>query len=226
MSTSGRIDHLVVAAPTLDEGAAWCERTLGVDPGAGGVHPLMGTHNRLLRIATVNHPRAYLEIIAIDPGSAGAADGRRRWFDLDDPALQAGLRAQGPRLVHWVAQVADVRAAVQAWRDLGLDPGEVVTASRPTPRGLLQWQITVRRDGRRLLDGCLPALIEWGDTHPAAALPDSGVTLHGLGASHPQPQVLRAAFAAIGVENVAVEDGSARLCATLHTPAGPRRLSS
>ena len=49
-----RIDHLVVAASSLDQGVAWCEATLGVTPGPGGEHPLMGTHNRLLRVATVD----------------------------------------------------------------------------------------------------------------------------------------------------------------------------
>ena len=41
----------VVMAGTLAEGAAWCEAPLGVLPGAGGEHPLFGTHNRLLSVA-------------------------------------------------------------------------------------------------------------------------------------------------------------------------------
>jgi hypothetical protein len=52
------LDHLVVLAATLDEGAAWCEATLGVAPGAGGRHALMGTHNRLLRIDGEGFPRS------------------------------------------------------------------------------------------------------------------------------------------------------------------------
>jgi hypothetical protein len=64
---SGALDHLVVAARTLDEGAAWCADTLGVAPEAGGRHALMGTHNRVLSIAGPGWPRGYLEIIAIDP---------------------------------------------------------------------------------------------------------------------------------------------------------------
>ena len=60
------VDHLVVAAATLAQGVAWCEATLGLTPGPGGKHPLMGTHNRLLKIATAAFPEAYLEIIAID----------------------------------------------------------------------------------------------------------------------------------------------------------------
>ena len=85
---SNRLDHLVVAAASLEQGAAWCEATLGVVPGPGGVHATMGTHNRLLRIATEAFPDAYLEIIAIDP--AAPAPGRPRWFGLDDPVLQIG----------------------------------------------------------------------------------------------------------------------------------------
>ena len=157
MSPTARIAHLVVAADTLEQGVAWCERTLGVTPGPGGQHPLMGTHNRLLRIATVDHPRTYFELIAVDPQAAGAAEGRRRWFDLDDPALRERLRRDGPQLVHWVAEVPDVHAAGAALGRLGIDCGEVVPASRETPRGLLQWQITVRRDGRRQFDA-LPEL--------------------------------------------------------------------
>ena len=64
---AARIDHLVIAARTLDEGVRWCEATLGVAPGPGGTHPLMGTHNRLLSIASDEFAQAYLEIIAIDP---------------------------------------------------------------------------------------------------------------------------------------------------------------
>lgn len=224
--SAARIDHLVVVADTLEQGAAWCGRTLGVEPGPGGEHPLMGTHNRLLRIATVDYPRAYFEVIARNPAAPGAQDGRRRWFDMDDPALQAGVREHGPRLAHWVVQVPDVRAAVAAWAALGIDRGQVVQASRPGPRGLLQWQITVRDDGQRLFDGCLPTLIEWGEVHPAATMPESGVTLHGVAVTHPQAGLLRRAFSAIGLEGVPVEAGPANLSATLHTPAGTVRLES
>jgi hypothetical protein len=55
---SVQLDHLVIAAATLEEGVAWCEATLGVTPGPGGKHPLMGTHNRLLSIATAVFPDA------------------------------------------------------------------------------------------------------------------------------------------------------------------------
>jgi catechol 2,3-dioxygenase-like lactoylglutathione lyase family enzyme len=221
---SGRVDHLVVAAASLEQGVAWCRETLGVEPGPGGEHPLMGTHNRLLRVATVDYPRAYFEIIAIQPGKAPQQS--RRWFDLDDEAMQAALKQDGPRLVHFVASVPDVRAAVAAWRALGIDRGEPVRTSRMTPRGLLEWQITVRPDGQRLRQGMLPAFIEWGEAHPAAHMPESGVTLQAVCAYAPDPAPLRSAYEAIGLQGVAVKEGPPNLCSVLETPRGRVKLES
>jgi len=219
-----RVDHLVVAAASLEQGVAWCEATLGVMPGAGGEHPLMGTHNRLLRIATVDYPRAYFEIIAVQPDRHPQQ--RRRWFDLDEESVRDTVARSGPRLLHFVASVDDASAAVAAWQGLGLDRGAPVAVSRMTPRGLLSWQITVRADGQRLMQGLLPTLIEWGDTHPAAALPESGVTLQALVATHPQATTLRAAYEAIGLQGVAVKDGAPDLCAVFDTPKGRVKLAS
>jgi hypothetical protein len=53
------------------------------------------------RSRSARFPRAYLEIIAIDPD--GVAPPHPRWFGLDEPALQRALEA-GPRLIHWVAR--------------------------------------------------------------------------------------------------------------------------
>ncbi|MGV3569204.1 MAG: VOC family protein [Ramlibacter sp.] len=221
---AARVDHLVIAASTLEEGAAWCEATLGVTPGPGGEHPLMGTHNRLLRIATVDYPRAYLEIIAVQPGREPQRG--RRWFDLDDEAVRDALRQDGPRLLHFVANVPDVREATESLRGLGIDRGEVVAASRMTARGLLEWQITIRPDGQRLFDGVLPTLIEWGAVHPAAGMGDCGITLQALVLRHPQAATLRAAQAALDLQGVAVKDGPPGLCAVLDTPRGRVKLES
>ena len=223
------VDHLVVLAADLASGVSWCERTLGITPTAGGEHPLMGTHNRILNVGSTAHPRTYLEIIAINPGAARAIpESARRWFDMDDAALQHQVAQHGPRLIHWVASVPDVAEGCAALSALGMERGAIVTASRPTPQGLLQWQITVRGDGLRLMDGCLPTLIQWSDAHPCDSLPASGVQLQSLALQHPQSATLQAACAAVGVAaHVAVGAGDVpRLTAQLSTPRGPVTLSS
>jgi hypothetical protein len=171
------LDHLVIAARTLGEGIDWCEATFGLRPEAGGRHALMGTHNRVFALDPEAWPRAYFEIIAIDP--AAAAPERARWFDLDDAELREALSA-GPKLVHWVARCSDIVATRDALRSAGIDCGEPETVERATPQGLLRWQFTLRADGRRPLAGAAPALIAWGDRHPTDALEACGIALETL----------------------------------------------
>ena len=227
------VDHLVVLAATLDEGARWCEKLLGVVPSPGGQHPLMGTHNRLVNISSFAYPDTYLEIIALDPeAQSQRAPGLKRWFDMDDPVLHAQVVRHGPQLIHFVARCPDVQPAAQALSALGLDCGEVLEASRPTPEGLLQWRISVRKDGQRLLGGALPTLIQWGQPgeaepiHPTQTLPYSDLQLQGLQLTHPTPNLIETACLAIGLGGMQVQNGTPGICATLQTQRGLVRLTS
>lgn len=214
------LDHLVVAAASLEQGAAWCERTLGVAPGPGGRHARMGTHNRLLRLSTAAFPDCYLEIIAIDP--AAAAPPHPRWFGLDAPGLQATLATQ-PRLIHAVARTRQLEPHRHALIGCGVDPGEPLAMSRAASGGELRWQILVRADGALLAAGALPTLIEWQGAHPAAAMPASGVTLRSL-ALGGLPQPVREALALDGVEMA--DPAAPALRAVLDTPRGLVTLES
>lgn len=229
-----QIDHLVVAAHTLEQGVQWCEATLGITPEAGGEHSQFGTHNKLFKIATPAHPLAYFEIIAINPGAKGPANpNAKRWFDLDNPELRAAV-AQEPRLVHFVAGTDELQAARIALKNIGIDRGPAMPASRHSRKGVLHWQITVREDGYRLFEGCLPTLIQWGKPddseplrlHPRNSLPRSRVSLDSIAVSHPSAAKLQAAYAAIGLEGVAIVEGPANLSATLKTPKGLVTLNS
>ena len=207
------LDHLVVVAASLEEGAAWCQATLGVAPQPGGRHALFGTHNLLLNISSARYPRSYLEIIALDPAAHPAPDTRgqprTRWFDMDDPALRERVRTHGPQLIHWVARMPDLDAAVTALATRGLDRGDVLAASRDTPRGELRWKIAVRPDGQRLFDGLLPTLIEWsGHRHPTDDLPDSGVAMRQSVMTHPRAAQLLDACTAIGLGRASGHTGA------------------
>ena len=219
-SAAVAVDHLVVAAATLEQGVAWCEDTLGITPGPGGKHPLMGTHNRLFSIAGAGYPQAYLEIIAIDPEAP--PPGRARWFALDDAALQARI-AQQPRLIHFAARSDMLDMHRWGLITVGCPPGDPVSASRQTPRGLLEWQILLRADGALQAGGALPTLIHWPGIHPVDAMPDSGVQLTGLalrGVPARARDVLRMRGAAFPTD-----EGPA-LVATLRAPRGEIILES
>ena len=214
------VDHLVVAASTLAQGVAWCEATLGVTPGPVGKHPLMGTHNRLLKVATPAFPEAYLEIIAIDPEAP--PPGRVRWFGLDKPELQRSLIV-APRLIHWVARSTMLDMHRWGLINVGHAPGEPVAASRDTPAGLLSWEILVREDGALLCGGALPTLIQWQGLHPTQHMADSGLGLQALSV-HGVGERARDVLRARAVQVLAAP--GAALNATLTTPKGDVVLSS
>jgi hypothetical protein len=218
---NAHVDHLVIAAESLEQGAAWCEATLGVAPGPGGTHPLMGTHNRLLRIDGPAFERCYLEIIAVDP--AAPPPGRPRWFGLDEPALREALHGQ-PRFIHAVARTGNIEMLRWGLINCRLDPGTLLAAHRDTPAGRLAWRITVRDDGALPEGGALPTLIEWQGPHPCERMAASPVQLTSLSLRGLSPRVRQLLRLAGGVK--ADREGGPALQATLATPRGDVTLEA
>jgi hypothetical protein len=209
MPPEAALDHLVVAATTLADGIAYFADITGVAPHPGGKHVAMGTHNALVRLGA----RVYLEIIAID--SAGSRPGRPRWFDLDNIALLAEL-TERPRLIHWVARTMDIERALAGCP-------VALGAVHPMARGDFRWRITIPDDGKLPGKGVVPSLIQWDvPMHPADSLPQSGISIAGLAAAHPDPADIRGALAALGLDGVlpVTYDREARLAAMLRTPRG------
>jgi hypothetical protein len=191
------LDHLVVAAATLEEGTEYIRRCLGLELQDGGRHERMGTHNRLLRIDS----GAYLEVIAIDPN--GIKPQRPRWFGLDS--------FEGPpRLVHWV-----VRAQAD---DLETLPLPEHGAIHPMTRGSFSWRITIPDDGCLPGGGLIPTLIAWdaGSRHPSEILEVRDCALLQLEATHPEAAWISSRLALLGLEElITVNAGPISLRATL-----------
>lgn len=213
-------DHLVVVAHRLEQGVAWCEATLGVVPGPGGQHALMGTHNRLLAIGSAAHPQTYLEIIAIDPDAPAPA--RARWFGMDDGALQAAVR-EAPRFVHVVARTARLEMLRWGLYNLGLVPGTPIAAQRDTPQGRLAWRIMLRDDGRIDTPFALPTLIEWQGAHPTRAMAGSALSLRSVCAGA-LPDRVAAVLQWRGLQ--VVPEPWPRWRVVMDTPLGERTLDS
>ena len=206
------LDHLVVTAPTLAAGAAFVAQALGVQPQPGGEHPLMGTHNLVLRLGS----SSYLEVIAINP--AAARPGRTRWFALDD------LRSDStPQLTTWVARTSNLDSAETEFAStLG-------NVERMT-RGSLRWRITIRADGSLPHNGLIPALIEWQTpVHPASSMRESGCSLTKIEGYHAEPDLLRQRLGLLGLDGALSVSalqaaGLPHLVAHIDTPTGPRSL--
>ena len=210
-SNAARLDHLVFGTASLAGGADAFARRTGVRLPPGGRHPLMGTHNRLTRVAE----GSFVELIAIDPEAA--PPGRSRWFSLDDTTTAARL-AEGPALLAWVVGVDDLDAALGAALDAGVEAGRAVMQRR----GELSWRISVRDDGALVEGGAFPALIEWPDGAGAAArMTDVGLRVLALEITHPDPARLAVALEAIGAGALAgLAEGEPGIGAVLRTADG------
>ena len=197
-----QLDHLVIAARTLEEGADFTAAKLGVEMTGGGAHPLMRTHNRLLNL----WGGAYLEVIAIDPNAEPIETPetpRPRLFALDDPAQRKRLEA-GPQLVHWVVGVNRPKSLTR-WQ---AQYPERIPAVVAMTRGGNAWGLTVPADGafpawQGAGDGLLPSLIQW-DTpqHPSESLPETGIALKSLTGFHPRAHLISEQLAWLGVSHL------------------------
>ena len=171
-----QLDHLVVAARTLNEGVGHIARLLGVPPQPGGKHARMGTHNALLSLG----PDCYLEVIAIDPDAPPPPG--PRWFGLDH-------FKGAPRLVHWVARTG-------AMDDVRPPDSQVLDMER----GGYRWRFAMTPDGTPALSGTVPALIQWQEGgHPCQRLTDHGLRLRRLNLAHADPHRLRQALAPLAL---------------------------
>ncbi len=198
------IDHLVFAAPDLDQGVALIEEKLGVRAAAGGKHVGRGTHNALLSFGN----GAYLEIIAPDPEQGGVT-----------MPLPFGLDANGPsRLVTWAAQAPDIERRLEAARAAGYE-GQLLTMSRELPDGSrLAWSLTFPPP--KLGGGVVPFLIRWEPgPHPSETSP-GGCELVDLRGEHPDAEPVRKLLQAMDVELPIAEGPAPALIATVRGPNG------
>lgn len=211
------LDHLVLAAPTLDKGVEWVETSLGVKiPREGGEHTGKGTHNVVVSLGD----DFYLEILALNPDSKERNPPRWTWLD-DKP------KDFTPSLETWSARCDDVQAALDA---SDIKPGKVVSMSR----GDMTWQITIADDGslKPAADGTFPFLIQWQKypPHPVASkLKDLGLRLKTLQVRSLDYQNIKTSLHEIGVHDhrlrVSLGEGP-RLVATITTPDGERTLET
>ncbi|RLA10913.1 MAG: VOC family protein [Gammaproteobacteria bacterium] len=213
-----RLDHLVIAAETLQQGVDYIRSTLAVEIPAGGTHKTMGTHNHLMQLGN----DAYIEVIAINPQAA--APRHPRWFNLDDALMRASLHRQ-PRLITWVVNTPDIKA---------VEHDSVLPIGIPTElsRDALRWQVGLTEDGRLLANGLVPYLIQWHtEPHPSGSMADMGCRLQSLEIYHNRPDWLHSVLTSMGAGHLvsihSLPDTEAPfLSANIETPSGIVNINS
>lgn len=174
-----KLDHLVIAASTVEEGVAYIQTVLGVDIPPGGKHPQMGTENHVMKLGN----KTFLEVIAIDHKAAPPL--YPRWFGLDDPFVRRELE-RSPRLLTWVVNTDNLAAVKKKSK---LDIGN----PRNLSRGELEWSFSTPEDGHLLAGGMVPYVIQWhnGPSHPSEMMEDRHCCLLNLEIHHPAPAWLK-----------------------------------
>ena len=202
------LDHLLIGAPSLDEGIAWLADRTGVRATLGGSHPGLGTWNALASLG----PRQYVEIIAPDPAQPGIST-----FYV--PRLREFKR---PRVATWAAAATKlVPESPPELTGLSCEPPRQGSRIR-TDGTRLQWRLAFPRHADHdAFDGGLPFLIEWDSSspHPGASTP-SGLRLVSLSLRHPHADVLRASLEALGVDTRVDVGEAASLEVEIDSPRG------
>jgi hypothetical protein len=202
------LDHLVVAASSLEEGRIFILEQLGLEMQPGGQHERMGTHNCLLRIGA----KSYLEVIAIDPG--GIKPDVPRWFGLDS-------FVGSPRLLHWVARISEADLETVYLPEYG----RIHTMTR----GSFSWQITIPADGSLPGDGLIPTIIAWdsSSSHPCDLLAANDCNLIRLEGTHPETARIAERISNLGLEAlIGLTPGPIALRALIQVGSEMRYLAS
>lgn len=222
------LDHILWAAPDLDQGTAAFTALTGVTPITGGSHPGFGTRNRLASLGA----DIFLEIISPDPVQGPQTTGR------------GGAIAflPHPRLLTFAMQTTDPDAMTAAAAAAGLKVGPRVAMKRTRPDGVrLEWTVTrfahpdypelipfaSDRQGSPQSDSALttysliPFVIDWqGSPHPSTTTPE-GCTLRSLTVLHPNPAPLAKIYQLMGIEIPVMAALHPGLVAILDSPKGP-----
>lgn len=208
------LDHLIVVAPTLDEGVAHVRSCIDLDVPFGARHPYMGSHNHLLQLGD----SVYLEIVAIDP--QGARPDRPRWFGLDDREAVAAEWDAGRRLRGWVARTDDLDRVLEGRERLF---GKKVSLPWTEPT----FDFAIADDGSLPLDGAAPCLIDRrGKPRSMATIADRGARLRSFSLQHPDADGVALLYGELGIDRPpSVTQGSElRFRAEIETPRGSRTL--
>jgi len=123
------IDHLVIACADPDAAAAELERSVGLRTSGGGLHPALGTFNRLAWLGD-----SYVELIGVRDRARAAAS----WIGA--PTIRA-LEA-GAGFATWAIASDDIVGDVAALRARGSEVGEPIPGERARPDGrLVRWSL-------------------------------------------------------------------------------------
>lgn len=177
------LDHILWAAPDLDDGARQFAAASGVTPAGGGSHAGFGTRNTLASLGE----RLYFEVISVDPAQTDHKARAQRLARLTAPELHTfGVRGD------------DLDSYRDTARGLGLAASDPVAMSRLRSDGvLIRWRAIYVVDDH--WGDMVPFLIDWMDSeHPWKTTP-TGCSVLEFCALHPEAEALAEIYRSLAV---------------------------
>lgn len=205
------LDHILLGCGNLESGIEFVEKQTGVKAAFGGVHPGRGTQNALLSLGEGH----YLEIMAPDPGQAGATDPR---------AVQL-RKLETPKLVGWAAHPGDIEVLAQKLKEHGVGIEGPRAGSRKSPDGrVLNWKTLGLAED---FGGLLPFFIEWGagTVHPSVDAP-AGCRILSFEIATPEPEKLKEVEELLALGGIVGKGNKAELRVRIAGPKGEILLTS
>lgn len=210
------IDHVVIGAADLEKATKQVEGLIKSNFSTGGKHPLMATHNRLIKLQN----SIYMEVISIDPSASMPqfSSQTKRWFSLDSRSTKRRL-SLAPQPLCWVVAVDNIERAVA---HCDYNPGNIIEVTRDD----LRWRLTVPKTGKLSLGGVLPILIEWPNgENPAKKMPETNLCLQQLTLFHSNPNKIKGILSKLKISGpINIKLGEPRIQFSFKTERGENIL--
>jgi hypothetical protein len=162
-----KLDHIVFAARSLEEGTNFIEKKLDIKLSEVGYHDFMGTHNRVVKV----DKEIYLEVIAIDPSSK--SPNQNRWFNLDNPVLKKKLE-YSPQMIGYVIETKDTEILKYFCNPI------------QASRGNYKWNFAMPKlesnffNKELIENGIIPSLINWKSNKPVHEMKSNQLSLNKI----------------------------------------------
>ncbi|MXW72872.1 MAG: VOC family protein [Acidimicrobiaceae bacterium] len=204
-----KIDHVIWAAPSLDDACRQFESLTGVSPVYGGQHTDGDTHNAVIGLGD----RRYLEILAAKPDTKTA-----------DPWALYCRALPEPRLFTYAMRPPlPIDEFHQYLVESGLSNDDVTKGGRRTPDGrILDWRYCgARANGH---GGLVPFFIEWDRGHATESLVVK-IATEDFSLRSPDPQGLSQHLERMKIKQTVEFSEKPGLDLALSTPKGSVHLS-
>ena len=203
------LDHIVLAAPDLEEAIKDFQKKSGIEPVIAGTIKGLG-----IKCARVSfNDSSYLEIIAPDPNSPGP---------IGELLKSKRLKELTP--FHWAVRSARTEELKDEVAKFGYTPDHISMFGAKSDGTPKKWEMLYLY--KHKLGGICPFFINWANSdHPCAKLPVVG-KLKKFSIRAPEDDPVHQLLDHVGTEKINIEEGKPKISFQFSSPEGTVKFST